>query len=206
MSTWDDLVTRALELKQNAGASTFDAAMAVAEANPAEIRMAAIDTISKRIRKALNANWKWSGGHYDQLTMFVEDERFQVPDRPVRFKDEAGSVDYKPRRFATSREAIESKETLIREHQKEIRLVEREHHIETQTEAQMQLLGLNTEKQWDALRHQDTICQRCGRGYDPDDPFEVGHKIANVLGGGEGIVGWEHMSCNRSAKANPVDA
>jgi hypothetical protein len=43
----------------------------------------------------------------------------------------------------------------------------------------------------------DTTCAICGRGYLPDDPFELAHDVAVALGGGDGSRQWAHRSCNR---------
>ena len=38
----------------------------------------------------------------------------------------------------------------------------------------------------------------CGKGYRADDPFELAHRIAVALGGGDGTTDHAHRSCNRA--------
>lgn len=47
----------------------------------------------------------------------------------------------------------------------------------------------------------DTECCICGDGYREDDPFELAHDVAVILGGGDGNRQWAHRSCNRSEGA-----
>lgn len=204
MSAWDDLIVRAAELKLNGAAgSSHEAAEQVVKANPSLVKIAAIEQLFSALRYRDRKDWKWAGEHYDQLTLFVGDDRYQVPDRPVRFINEQKKEDFKPRRWANSEEAMKSYEAKIRLHVKEASIAEREHTLEKQTAAHLEQHGFDIELPWDAIRHRDTVCQRgCGKGYDPEDPFVVGHKISSVQGGDE--IGWEHHSCNSSARANPV--
>lgn len=203
MSAWDDLVVRAAELKLNGAAgSSHEAAELVVKANPALVQIAAIDQLFSALRSRDRKEWKWAGEQFDQLTLFVGEERFQVADRPVRFINEHKKEDFKPRRWANSEEAMKSYETKIRLHVQEAALAEREHTQEKQTQAGIERLGFDSSLPWDEIRHRDTRCQRCGGGYDRDDPFVHGHKISAVQGGEE--IGWEHHSCNSSARANPV--
>jgi hypothetical protein len=203
MSAWDDLIVRAAELKLNGAAgSSHEAAEQVVKANPSLVTIAAIEQLFSALRSRDRKDWKWAGEHFDQLTMFVGDDRYQVPDRPVRFINEQKKEDFKPRRWANSEEAMKSFEAKIRLHVQEAALAEREHTLEKQTQAALERHGFDSELPWDEIRHRDTICHRCKRGYDRDDPFVIGHKISAVQGGQE--IGWEHHSCNSSARANPV--
>lgn len=204
MSVWDDLMHRALELKLNGVTeSSVEAALAVVDGNPALVRIAAADYITEKLRKQHRKCWMWPGEHYDQLTMFVNDERFQVPDRPVRFVGSEGKEDFKPRRYATSAQAGESLEHCIQAHNREVRRAERDHRTEAEVAGKLEVAGFDVDQMsWDAMRHRDTLCQRCGDGYRADDPFVIGHKIASVQGGD--AIGWEHQSCNSTARANAV--
>jgi hypothetical protein len=58
---------------------------------------------------------------------------------------------------------------------------------------------------WDEVKHRadGTTCWRCGLGWRSGDPFEQGHSDRPQSQGGVKVE-WEHRSCNRSAKDNPV--
>jgi hypothetical protein len=49
------------------------------------------------------------------------------------------------------------------------------------------------------------ICARCGGGPRPGDPWDAGHVVSVVLGGGPEVRP-EHRSCNRRAGPEVRDA
>lgn len=139
----------------------------------------------------------------DQLRFDYGGHEFSTPDAPVRVIDADGKERFKPARFSTAAERIDSIEARIQHHLSWVRRSEAEHARENKQNGLLISLGFDINATWDEIRHVKTVCWRCGLGWRAGDPFEKGHSDRPQSQGGVEIK-WEHQSCNRSAQDNPV--
>lgn len=139
-----------------------------------------------------------------QLRMNFGGEEFVISDLPVRIPDGEGGVRWRPARFTTATERIDSSNARIRHHQSIIVRSESESRREEEQAARAMDLGIDLfNNVWDKVRHKDNTCWRCGLGWREGDQFELGHSDKPESQGGL-VLEWEHRSCNRSAQDNPV--
>jgi hypothetical protein len=138
-----------------------------------------------------------------QLRFEFDGYEFSTSDAPVRYIDADGQERFKPARFSTGSERVDSFAAGVQHHLSKARYFEGAYSRESQQNAKMIAVGLDPEKIWDENRHQHTKCWRCGLGWRAGDPFERGHSDRPESQGGTQVE-WEHRSCNRSAQDNPV--
>lgn len=139
----------------------------------------------------------------EQLRFDFDGNELSTSDAPVRYIDADGKERFKPARFSTASERINSIEARIQHHLSWVRRSEAEHARENKQNGLLISLGFDIEATWDEIRHHDTTCWRCGLGWRSGDPFERGHSDRPESQGGVKVE-WEHKSCNRSAQDNPV--
>lgn len=140
----------------------------------------------------------------DQLSFDFGGQEFAIPDWPVRVVED-GEVRFLPARLSNHEQRQRSHHARIEHHRAMQVRVEAESTREVKQNAEMELAGLNTALPFEQLYHesQGTRCWRCLGGWRYGDPFERGHSDAPRSQGGN-VTEWEHRSCNRSSRDNPV--
>lgn len=142
----------------------------------------------------------------DQLRFTYEGVELAIPDTRVRLVDSDGEPTYNPAQLTTGHQRLDSSYAKIQHHQSIIRRTESEARREEEQIAVAFDLGLDVANNpWNQVRHQaeGTLCWRCGLSWRAGDPFESGHSDKPESQGGV-VTEWEHRSCNRSARDNPV--
>lgn len=207
MTTLDDLANIAADQTFNSNTPTYDAVEETINSHPHLVRSAIRDLLAARILRTFRDRALKPGSQYEQLSMQIGDDHFQIADRPVRVIGPDGIEHYKKRTLVTFDQAEDSRSWVIRQHLAEVQRAERETSLENQEMRRLAALGIDVTLPWDSIKHgivEKTICWRCRHGYTEGDPFEEGHK-KTVLTDGRvtNEVAWEHRSCNRKARANP---
>lgn len=158
----------------------------------------------RRLKKEQRERWAEPDVDTHQLRFNFEGFEFAIPDAPVRVVDSDGEEQFKPASLSTGEERVDSLAARIQHHAQWVRRSEAEHHREQAQCLAANDLGIDLwHTPFEELRHASTVCWRCGGGYMPGDPFERGHSDAPASQGGT-TTEWEHRSCNRRAKDNPV--
>lgn len=165
-----------------------------------DVELSLLRSLADQFKK----EWAEPPAEMEQLRFNLQGHEIAVPDTPVRYVDGDGQVRYKPARFSTAEERLASIEARGQHHQSWVQRCEGEHRREVEQIELLISLGVDVTKPHDQLRHASTICWRCGLGWREGDPFEKGHSDRPASQGGVRIE-WEHRSCNRSAKDNPVN-
>lgn len=209
MSTWlndaKDIVRKSFEQ----GDTIEDAVRQVVAQNIDMIRLEAEDKLNREMKQALNHDWAEPApaSQLTQLRFQLDGNDYQIPDTPVKYVREDGTFDFKPASLSTGAEREDSVARRHEHHKSHLQRAEREHTRETRQNAELERLGIPAlTRPWMEIRHlvAGDICWRCGGGYrGPDDPFERGHCDKPASQGGTRVA-WEHRSCNRSARDNPV--
>ncbi|HKY14802.1 MAG TPA: hypothetical protein VJM33_07730 [Microthrixaceae bacterium] len=149
-------------------------------------------------------DWAEPDDKFDALRFDLGGEEFTINDAPVRWVDDDNEVRYKPARYSTGTERLDSLSSRVQHHASWVRRSEAEHSREREQIHAAALAGVDLENTpFDKARHLalDTRCWNCGGDYRDGDPFERGHSDKAASQGGSQVE-WEHQSCNRSHKAN----
>jgi hypothetical protein len=157
-------------------------------------------------KKLAKKQWAEPEDRPDQLRFNYNGFEAAISDTKVRKIDEDGVERFVPARFSTAAERLDSLAARVQHHLSHVRRAEAEHQREERQTAQAFDMGLDLmNTSWDQVRHKadGTTCWRCGLGWRSGDPFEQGHSDRPQSQGGVKVE-WEHRSCNRSAKDNPV--
>ena len=200
-----DAVVKLDELVQ-AGEDVREGAVRIIDDMHSVLLLEAEQRLLRAYRSTKKKEWAEPSDRPDQLRLNFHGEEFAIADTPVRKVDDDGEEYFVPARFATSAERIDSLAARIYHHQSHIRRAEAEHQREERQASAAAAAGLDLmNTPWDEVKHlaEQTTCWRCGLGWRAGDPFEMGHSDKPQSQGGV-VVEWEHRSCNRSAKDNPV--
>jgi len=203
MPNWKTEAIKKMEALIEDGYSIEDIAREMSLEYQTEIMWDAELSLAKALIKKLGETWAEPPKDMEQLRFDLNGTEIAIPDTPVRYVDEDGDVRYKPARLSTANERIDSIEARIQHHLSWVARSETEHTRELKQTAYMSEHGIDADTTWDQIRHRDTICGRCGEGWRPGDPFEMGHYDKPQSQGGK-MVRWEHRSCNRSERDNPM--
>lgn len=209
MTTWRDDAYGEIEKRTKDGEDVDHVVRDVADRYSVEIKFQFERDMAKKLRQQMKKEWAEPNGidadDPDQLSLALGDQVFRIPDWPVRIVADDGSVKFIPAHRSTAEQRQDSNEARIQHHQGWVRRAEAEHSRDREQTAKMARSGLDVTLPWSGLVHtlNGTLCWRCGLGWRNGDPFERGHSDAPKVQGGT-VVEWEHRSCNRSAKANPV--
>lgn len=204
MSDLDDLYEE-IEARTNEGEDLSVVISDVAERNSERIRFDFERKTADKLSKKFQKQWAEPACADDpeQLTLDLGEHVFRLPDWKVQVHREDGTVVYIPAKLSTAEQRQDSHEARIQHHNSWARRIEAEHARDREQTARMASLGIDVSQPWDALRHRDTRCWRCGLGWIKGNPFERGHSDAPKVQGGT-VTEWEHRSCNRSSRDNPV--
>jgi predicted RNA methylase len=204
MTTLRDLYSE-IERRVNNGERLEVATADVAQLYQDEVCHEFVNRTIDRMRLKFKKEWQNPpiGEDMHQLSFEFDGAQFEIPDWRVRIVNDDNSVTHIAAKFSTAQQRRESNEALIQYHRKMQHIVETEHGRGLKQDMKMERAGFDMTLTWDAQRFRDVICGRCLEGWREGDPFELGHYDAPASRGGT-KVRWEHQSCNRSAKANPV--
>lgn len=204
MTTWREDANEEIFRRVNQGENRDDViADVMAKYQPQIMLQAQIDAQAK-LKRAMYR--KWLEPDFEvQLSFSFSGKEWRIPDDPVRIVGPDGKATQIPAMHSTAEQRQASNELRVRRLQSLIRRSEAEQARDLRQSAEMLDAGLDLSLTWAAIQHQinGTKCWRCGDSVRPDDPFERGHSDAPASQGGT-VTEWEHQSCNRSARANPV--
>jgi hypothetical protein len=203
MPNWKTEALKRISELVDDGKQPEDAVLEILPEYEAEMRWEAEMTLLRKFKQQQKDLWAEPRDDMDQLRFNLEGFEFAIADAPVRYVDEDGDERFKPARFSTGSERLDSTAHRIQHHLSWVRRSEAEHSRETEQNAKLIELGIDPDRPWDKLRHTNTVCWRCGKGWRAGDPFELGHCDKPQSQGGRQVA-WEHRSCNRSAQDNPV--
>jgi hypothetical protein len=203
MLNWKtEAAKRAAELV-NDGTHPEDAVRTLVTEYRQEIEWDAEEALLKLVTKKQKDAWAEPPADMDQLRFDLDGYEISINDAPVRYVDADGVERFKPARYSTGNERLDSTAARIQHHVSWVKRSEAEHNRELKQNELLISLGQGPDTTWDQMRHRDTRCWRCGQGWRAGDPFEHGHCDRPESQGGVQVA-WEHKSCNRSAKDNPV--
>lgn len=208
MLAWDDNAWNEITKRFDDGEDREDVIAEVADRFSHDINRKWRDDMLKKLDKHNKSLWEEPQGAIEQnpnqLSFDFGDVAFKIPDWPVRLVED-GEVKFIPARLSNHEQRQQSHHARIEHHRTMQIRIEAEQQRETTQNAEMELAGLDTSLPFEQLYHESNVtrCWRCLGGWRAGDPFERGHSDAPRSQGGV-VTEWEHRSCNRSAKDNPV--
>lgn len=188
------------------GMDSHDATRAVIDELKSVVMLEAEMKLHQRWKANAKREWAEPPERPDQLRFSHDGVEFAIPDTRVRIVDSDGDETFKSAPLTTGNERLDSSYAKIQHHQSIIRRTESEARREEEQIAVAFKVGLDlANNTWSEVMHQtqNTKCWRCGLGWRAGDPFECGHSDKPESQGGV-VVEWEHRSCNRSSRDNPV--
>lgn len=198
-----DAIVKVDEL-MSTGMDAHDATRAVITDLRSVVMLDAEMKLHQQWKARAKREWAEPPERPDQLRFTYDGVELAIPETRVQVVDSDGEVTFKSAQLTTGNQRLQSNYAKIQHHQSIIRRAESEAQREERQIASGFDLGLDiANTPWIELRHKDTKCWRCGLGWRAGDPFEMGHSDKPQSQGGV-VVEWEHRSCNRSAKDNPV--
>lgn len=200
-----DAIVKVDEL-MSTGIDSHEATRLVIEQLQSLVMLEAEMKLHQQWKSNAKREWAEPPERPDQLRFTYNGVELAIPDTRVRLVDTDGDETWVSAQRSTGNQRLESSYARIQHHQSIIRRTESEARREEEQIAVAFDLGLDiANNAWDQERHQAeaTSCWRCGLGWRSGDPFEFGHSDKPESQGGV-ITEWEHRSCNRSAKDNPV--
>jgi len=168
------------------------------------------DMLTRKLRKRYEQDAKTEARRSNptqQLSFDYDNVTWAIPARRVYIEHDDGRKTIKPAGLSTGEERLKSMDQTLDECRKIAARTEAERTNEERLQSQAALRGMDlTTQPFRTELHKvtGTKCWRCGLGYIEGDPFEMGHSDKPHSQGGI-QVNWEHRSCNRSAKDNPVN-
>jgi hypothetical protein len=208
MTDWLNDALKTLRERWERGQHEDDAIQATVAELSTLILLDAEERLNRRFKQRLKDEWAEPAPreNLNQLRFNLGDIEIAVADTPVRVVHPDGHEELKPASRSTGAEREDSIAARIQHHVSHVRRAEGEHRREVEQNHAAEALGLRIrDVAFDDLRHQatGTKCWRCGLGWRAGDPFERGHSDRPASQGGV-VVEWEHRSCNRSCRDNPV--
>jgi hypothetical protein len=208
MATWRDDVWNEITKRFKDGEDAEEVIRDVAERFQYDITRQWRDDMETKLQRHNKKLWAPPPGAIniapDQLSFEFEGDEYRIPDVPVRIVVD-GDERFIPARLSNYDQRLQSNKARLDHYISQQVRTEAEINRDGLQNAKMEQIGLDTSQPWERLEHElnGTRCFRCLGGWREGDPFELGHYDAPASKGGV-EVRWEHRSCNRSAKANPV--
>jgi len=204
MSNWGNKSVAELTQAEIEGKNLDDVLQQILADNAVNIRYDAETRLGNAFKALQRNEWANPAVQEAQLRFDLDGIEFAIPETPVRYIDGDGEERFKSARRSTGEEREASINARHSYHQGHVIRAEAEAQREASQNSLAALQGIDlSTKTWDEIRHSNTVCWRCLQGYRHGDPFERGHSDRPESQGGA-QTRWEHMSCNRSEKDNPV--
>lgn len=203
----DDLVSQIMA-RLASGEHYEDVVDSVVQANGALAGRMLKRLLVKAVEKEAKSKARRPDG-FAQLSLdFGDGTVGHIADRVVYITEADGTKIIKDARYATGAERERSLHQWMNDCKRQISIAEGEIQKEMQLQSVAALHGIDlvNEPFYKAKAQLENIkCWRCGMGFIDGVPFESGHSDKPFSQGGTEMR-WEHRSCNRSAKDNPVNS
>ena len=204
MSNWVNKGVIEMRQAEVEGKNLDDVLQQILADNATNIRYDAETRLGNAFKAKQRNEWANPAEQETQLRFPLDGMDFAIPETPVRYIDGDGEERFKSARRSTGEEREASINARHSHHLGHLIRSEAEAKREASQNSAASLQGIDLYgTPWDEVRHRDTVCWRCLQGYRHGDPFELGHSDRPESQGGT-QTRWEHMSCNRSEKDNPV--